>query len=276
MRPPPKRGVPVLYEILRDYALSGVYPMHMPGHKRNTGFLPPGSPCDIDITEIHGFDDLHEPHGLLLEISGIAEQLYGSAKAYPLVNGSTVGILAAIGALTERGDKVLIPGNSHRSVKNAASLFGLEPVAISPETDAASGVPCSLSPAAVEASLEAEPGIKLVVVTSPTYEGVISDTGSISVSEISNRLCIAKPNITPLVDRLVEDRLVDRVRDTLDRRVVNIVLLDAGQGRQAAIQATMGEQVQEWAQSISLADPREMVDSLATLNRIFFQLPKHD
>jgi len=154
--------------------------MHMPGHKRNTGLLTPGLPYDIDITEIHSFDDLHEPHGLLLEVSELAERLYGSAKSFPLVNGSTVGILAAIGAATERGDRIIIPGNCHRSVKNAASLFGLEPVVITPETDAASGVPCSLSPAVVEMALAEYPDIKLVVVTSPTYEGVISDIASIS------------------------------------------------------------------------------------------------
>ena len=170
----------MLYEKLREYALSGAYPMHMPGHKRNTGLLPPGLPYDIDITEIHGFDDLHDPHGLLLEISGVAERLYGSAKAFPLVNGSTVGVLAAIGGLTERGDIILIPGNCHRSVMNAASLFGLETAVISPKTDAASGVPCSISPAAVDAALEADPDIKLVVATSPTYEGAISDISLIS------------------------------------------------------------------------------------------------
>jgi len=155
--------------------------MRMPGHKRNTALLPPGLPYDIDITEIRGFDDLHEPQGVLLEISELAGRLYGSSKSFPLVNGSTVGVLAAIGSFTERGDKILIPGNCHRSVRNAVSLFGLETVILSAETDSASGVPCSLSPAAVEAALEANPEVRLVVVTSPTYEGVISDISSISV-----------------------------------------------------------------------------------------------
>ena len=170
----------MLYDKLREYSETGVYPMHMPGHKRNTELLPPGLPYEIDITEIHGFDDLHEPRGVLLEISEIAAGLYGSQKAFPLINGTTVGILAAIGAHTKRGDKILITANCHRSVYNAASLFGLIPVCITPETDEASGVVCSTDPEAVEAALKKDPEIRLVVITSPTYEGVISDVASIA------------------------------------------------------------------------------------------------
>jgi len=170
----------MLYEKLKDYSLGGVYPMHMPGHKRNAGVLPPGLPYEIDITEICGFDDLHDPCGILLETAGLAAALYGSKKAFPLVNGSTVGILAAIGAHTSRGDKILVTRNKHRSVDNASALFGLSPVYITPDIDEESGVTCSADPEAVGAALKEDPDIKLVVVTSPSYEGVISDIRSIA------------------------------------------------------------------------------------------------
>ena len=170
----------MLYEKLLKYTAGGVYPMHMPGHKRNKELLPPGFPYDIDITEIHGFDDLHNPSGVLLETSELASRLYGSMKAFLLVNGSTVGILTAIGAHASRGDKILVARNCHRSVENAASLYGLSPVYLSPEVDSATGIVCSVDPAAIESELCSTPEIKLIVVTSPSYEGVISDIGSIS------------------------------------------------------------------------------------------------
>ena len=103
---------------------------------------------------------------------------------------------------------------------------------------------------------------------------LLGETGALSVSEISRKVCIVKPNITPLVDRLVEEGLVDRVRDTEDRRVVNIVLLDAGREKLAAIKTTIGGQVQDWVQNINSADLREMADSLGTLNRILSQRQK--
>ena len=154
--------------------------MHMPGHKRNTELLSPGLPYEIDVTEIHGFDDLYEPHGILRDAAALASELYGSKEAFLLVNGSTVGILAAIGAHAKRGDMILVAQNSHRSVCNAVSLFGLTPVFLDPGTDEFSGVSRSIDPAAVEDILERETGVKLVVITSPTYEGIVSDIVSIS------------------------------------------------------------------------------------------------
>lgn len=103
---------------------------------------------------------------------------------------------------------------------------------------------------------------------------MLSETGSMSVSEISQRLGIAKPNITPLVDRLIEDKLVDRIRDTQDRRVVNVVILKAGEDKLGAIRASIGEQVQEWAQHLSAADFRELGESLQSLTRILSLIQK--
>jgi len=97
---------------------------------------------------------------------------------------------------------------------------------------------------------------------------LLGETGALSVSEISRKVCIVKPNITPLVDRLVEEGLVDRLRDTEDRRVVNIVLLDAGREKLAAIRASISEQVRPWAANMDPAELQELADSLATLTRV--------
>ncbi|MBQ8535902.1 MAG: MarR family transcriptional regulator, partial [Clostridia bacterium] len=64
---------------------------------------------------------------------------------------------------------------------------------------------------------------------------MLNDNGSMSVSEISRRLGIAKPNITPLVDRLILAGLVERCRDENDRRVVNISICQSGVEKLAAI-----------------------------------------
>ena len=170
----------MLYDKLKEYAKSGVYPMHMPGHKQNQAYMPHGFPCDIDITEIHGFDDLHNPKRVLLDTENLAAKLYNSLKAFILINGTTVGILAAIGAHAKRGDKILAVDNCHWSTPNAADLFGLKIEYITIETDETSGVPCSVTPESIALALENNPDIKLVIITSPTYEGVVSDIASIA------------------------------------------------------------------------------------------------
>ena len=154
--------------------------MHMPGHKRNSADMPDGLPFDIDITEIHGFDDLSAPRGILLETSKLAAKLYGSREAFLLVNGSTVGILAAIGSHAKRGDTIITDANCHRSIPNAAKLFDLKPVYITPEVDSTTDVPCSITPESVEKALMQNPGARLVVITSPSYEGVVSDVSNIA------------------------------------------------------------------------------------------------
>ena len=101
---------------------------------------------------------------------------------------------------------------------------------------------------------------------------MLNDVGTMSVSEISRRLGIAKPNITPLVDRLFESGYVDRQHDENDRRVVNIVLLDAGKEKLAAIRATIARQIQLQADGLSVSEFRELNESLSSVVRILSSL----
>ena len=67
----------------------------MPGHKG--GRL--GAFQEImaqDITEIKGFDNLHQPQGIILEAQKRCAALFGAEESFFLVNGSTSGILSAI------------------------------------------------------------------------------------------------------------------------------------------------------------------------------------
>lgn len=101
---------------------------------------------------------------------------------------------------------------------------------------------------------------------------MLNDVGTMSVSEISRRLGIAKPNITPLVDRLYECGYVDRQHDENDRRVVNIVLLDAGKEKLAAIRATISRQIQLQVDGLSVSEFRELNESLSSVVRILSSL----
>ena len=109
----------MLYDRLKAYRESDYYGFHMPGHKRNENKFPIGLPYGIDITEIEGFDDLHHAAGILKSAKERASTLYKAEESHFLVNGSTVGILSAILGVTERGDKILVARNCHKSVYHA-------------------------------------------------------------------------------------------------------------------------------------------------------------
>ena len=161
---------------LKALAQSDVYPFHMPGHKRQlSGFFP----YELDITEIEGFDNLHHAKGLLFEAQQYAAQMYQSRKAYYLVNGSTCGILAAISAATTKGGRVLVARNCHKAVYNAIYLRGLKaeyvyPVATHYEIQG------QIQAADVERKLVEKPDIQAIVITSPTYDGLVSDICAIA------------------------------------------------------------------------------------------------
>ncbi len=165
----------MLYDKLKKYSKSGVYPFHMPGHKRNTALSDGTMPYEIDLTEIDGFDNLHNAEGCILEVQNLAEKLYNVKKAFLLVNGATGGILSAVRAMTNRGDKVLVARNSHKSVYNALELCGLTPKYIVPKVDKEFGINCSITPLQAEKAIRENPDAKLLIITSPTYEGVVSD-----------------------------------------------------------------------------------------------------
>ena len=108
---------------LERYRQKEIYPFHMPGHKRKEHALM--DPYSMDITEIEGFDNLHEPEGILLEGKERLAELYGAKESFFLVNGSTCGLLAAISAATRRGDTILMARNCHKAVYHAVELSEL-------------------------------------------------------------------------------------------------------------------------------------------------------
>ena len=86
---------------------------------------------------------------------------------------------------------------------------------------------------------------------------MLGENGALSVSEISKRLGIAKPNITPLIDR-----------DENHRRVVNVVLLPAGEEKLTSIRETIVRQVMRWTGTIPEKEFFELEHALQTISTV--------
>jgi DNA-binding MarR family transcriptional regulator len=50
--------------------------------------------------------------------------------------------------------------------------------------------------------------------------------GTSSISEVAKNLEISKPNMTPIIDKLIAQGLINRYNDPNDRRVLRIELTD--------------------------------------------------
>lgn len=167
-----------LLSVLEEYSKQDYYPFHMPGHKRNTALCPMGNPYGLDITEIDGFDNLHDAQGILKSAMQEAAEWYGAEETFFLVNGSSCGVLAAVCACTKPGDEVLIARNCHKSAYHALYLQDLKPVYLYPQTE--QGIQSEILAEDVESALKGHPDIRAVVVVSPTYEGVVSEIEKIA------------------------------------------------------------------------------------------------
>ncbi len=164
-----------LYEKLINYAENGAYPLHMPGHKRNFNLLNGLDPCSVDITEIAGFDNLHCSSGIIRESMDNASNYWRTDATWFLVNGSSCGIMAALHAVANPGDHVIIGKNCHISVYNAVKLRLLNASEIAPAMIQPYGICGGYDDALLDDMLEKDKKVKAVVLTSPTYEGVVSN-----------------------------------------------------------------------------------------------------
>ncbi len=170
-----------LYNTLKAYTET-IRSYHMPGHKN--GRLPLIEDIyDLDVTEVPGTDDMHHPEDILQESLDEISRVYGSGKSYFLVNGSTGGILTAVSGVCGFGDRILVARNCHKSVYNAILIRGLDPTYIYPDYNESYGFYGKISLDDLKAFEEEGfdfHGLKAMVMTSPTYEGQVSDIKGIS------------------------------------------------------------------------------------------------
>lgn len=174
-------NIPV-YSALRAYGDSNPLPFHMPGHKLGKG-IPRELISEIerlDLTEIPGTDNLHAPTGILKEAQRLAAEAFGAVESFFLVNGSTVGLHAAIAAVCRRGQTLITGRDSHRAVINGLQMLGVRPFYILPEYSEAFGIHTGFAPQTVEKAFRDAPHAAGLLITRPNYYGVCSDLKEIA------------------------------------------------------------------------------------------------
>lgn len=168
-----------LYRKLREYSDSDYYPYHMPGHKRRL-YTEAIASAAWDITEIDGFDNLHDAAGILRQLQEKAADAYGAEESFFLINGSTAGILTAVSAAVEEAGELLMVRNCHKSAYHAAYLRNLNIKYIWPEIHPEFGCSMAVTATQVEEALLSAPQAKAVLIVSPTYEGFVAEIEQIA------------------------------------------------------------------------------------------------
>ncbi|HOW28246.1 MAG TPA: aminotransferase class V-fold PLP-dependent enzyme [Elusimicrobiota bacterium] len=177
-----------LFDTLLDHAKRRVTSFHTPGHKngrsidkrlrtftgRNMYFM--------DVTVFPEVDSLHDPVGPIKKAQQLMARAYGVEHSFFLVNGTSVGNMAMFLASCRPGDSVILSRNAHKSAMAGIIQSGVWPIWIQPKVDQNLDILFDSSPEQIEETLKRFPEAKAVFVTSPTYNGVVSDL--VKIAEI--------------------------------------------------------------------------------------------
>ena len=169
-----RNSAPLLDAYL-SYFESAHTPFTIPGHKQKASRLDAGlgSVVDVDTPLYGGLDEIKLTNQTLKKAEKLAADLWGADYARFSTGGSTHANQAIVLALGAPGDKVAISRTAHRSILSALVLAGLEPIWMSPDIDAATGVPMGIGIAQLEKALLENP--IAVLLTEPGYLGTLSD-----------------------------------------------------------------------------------------------------
>ncbi|MGB3403417.1 MAG: aminotransferase class I/II-fold pyridoxal phosphate-dependent enzyme [Microcoleaceae cyanobacterium] len=178
--------IPILEQLHRCAIASPHAPFYAPGHKRGQGISQYLTNVlgkwvfAADLPELPELDNLYQPYGVIQQAQTLAAEAFGAEQTWFLVNGSTVGIIAAILAICHPGDKMIIPRNIHSSVISGLVLSGAEAVVINPEYNTQWNIAYSITPEAIEQALKQYCDIKAILIVYPTYEGICGDITAIA------------------------------------------------------------------------------------------------
>lgn len=177
-----------LVQALENATISPKIQLHIPGHTRGEGLFPDfknlleKKAVYLDTTdEFDNLGTLHPETGPIKEAQLLAAKAFGAAKSFFLLNGSTIGNLALALTLLKPNSKAIIGRNCHRSVVTGLILSGANPIWVKPKKLENWSIWGHICPYDIENLLEKNNDVSVVWITSPTYEGIVSD-----IQEISN------------------------------------------------------------------------------------------
>lgn len=173
--------LPLVEGVLNYIKKKNIY-FSMPGHKQGEGFLSTDIGKQIkkeflklDITEVDGVDNLHNPKGIIKESQIKLSELYGSKKSYFLVNGSSSGNMIMIFSSFEEGDKVIVDRGCHKSIFNTIIIRKLKAIYVKNSINEEFNLPLSVDSDDIIKTIQENNDAKGVIVTYPNYYGVCCD-----------------------------------------------------------------------------------------------------
>ncbi len=167
---------------------------HMPGHKNGTILNSELKEAwgekifSYDITELNGLDDLHHPSGIIRQSQDQAAAIFHAKEAHYLINGSTVGLHAAILSIG-REQEIFIPRHCHRSIYYGLLLAHAKPIYLEVALDPTWGLPLGVAPETLKKAIIEHPNCHNLLIVNPTYQGITWQNEELLKIAKENNLC---------------------------------------------------------------------------------------
>ena len=151
--------------------------LDIPAHRFATpvhGLRRNASTSLLDITGLERADLAYVPQDVWRESEVKASTSYGTVRTFYFPTGASHAALAAVYATFTPGDLVAVARNAHRSILSALMLLGAEITWIMPR-----GLWFSITAEDVASAIDSAPPVAGIIVSSPSYEGHLSDIDGI-------------------------------------------------------------------------------------------------
>ncbi|GHT37931.1 lysine decarboxylase [Endomicrobiia bacterium] len=174
-----------LFDTLLSHAKRDVVSFHCPGHKNGRSVdkelkdYTGENIFKFDLTVFDEVDSLHDPVGPINKAQELMAQAYGVEHSLFLVNGTSVGNIAMFLAACNAEDSIIISRNSHKSIMAGIIMSGVWPIWIQPKIDQNLDLVFNATYDQIKDALDRYPETKAVFITSPTYNGVVTELDKI-------------------------------------------------------------------------------------------------
>jgi DNA-binding MarR family transcriptional regulator len=101
---------------------------------------------------------------------------------------------------------------------------------------------------------------------------ILKEFGILPVSEIGKKLMISRPNMTPLIDKLISEGLVKRVPSEEDRRIIYIDFTDKGRRFLEDHQKMMMNNLKIQLSGLSDEDLVQLATAFANIRNVFLKI----
>ena len=104
----------------------------------------------------------------------------------------------------------------------------------------------------------------------------LQEVEPVTVGELARRLSISAPSTSSIVDRMEEHGLVERVRNSEDRRVVHVAVTERGRELVSEFTGLRREHMQRMFDMMTADELRDVIRGLEAMSRMFARLEQQE